>query len=487
MTAPAEKKPGTGLREVGTRPTRDAAQPTANDAPLQATNEAGVQSAAERAALRAAHKAARAARKAALRAALQNAALERVADLPVANPAQQTERRPVPRADATEPAAADRRALGASKAQAEAVRRARSVRLARRIAVFVVLPTVLATIYYTAVATEQYESYSLFTVQSSEARPSLGVEGLLAGITGNTAGHDALTVRDYVLSRDMLAKLDKELGFINHYKAGSSDWFSRLASSASFEESYEYYGKKVYADYDQTTGAVTLRVRAFTAEKAVAISKNILASSEEMVNKLSERQRRDRIAYAEADLKQAEQRLTRARKEIVSLQQKHADFSPLQTAGAAMTIRTALEGELAKARAELMQLKSFMNDDAPQVRAANEKIKAISAQVASESRRLVDPSKPNGLNASFSDFEAAMVEKEFSEKVYQSSLASLELARTDADRQHRYLAVVAQPSKPDTSTYPHRVRGVLAAFFLSFLLLGIGSLMVAAVREHARL
>lgn len=513
MTAPAEKKsreePSSSLDSIATQTTANDVTPLTPDDP------------AHRAA-RAAHKAARAARKAALRAAQQPAPLDTaqpaeklIAALTLDDEARRTARRAHKAARAARKAALraaeqaasatpaspaeqalstpastptpNRSAVSSSRAQAEAFRRARSRQLAWRTAIFVLLPTALAGIYYGLIATAQYESYSLFSVQSSELRPSLGVEGLLAGITGSSAGQDALAVRDYVLSRDMLARLDKEQHFVSHYKAPNSDWLSRLATDASFEDAYEYYKGKVYADYDQTTGAVTLRVRAFSAEKAVAFSQSILASSEDMVNKLSDRQRHDRIAYAETDMKHAEERLTLARKRIVALQQKHGDFSPLQTAGAAMEIRTTLEGELAKARAELMQLKSFMQDDAPQVRAANERIKAISAQVSGESRRLVDPSKPNGLNASFADFEEAMVEKEFSEKVYQSTLTSLELARADANRQHRYLAVIAKPSKADESTYPHRIRGVVAAFFLSFLLLGIGSLVVAAVREHARL
>lgn len=377
---------------------------------------------------------------------------------------------------------------GGVKAQARALRKARSRRLLKRLACFVVLPTALATLYYGAVASEQYESYSIFTVQSSELRPTLGVEGLLAGLaTSSGTGHDALAVRDYVLSRDMLARLDKQHGFIAHYKSKQADFVSRLRGDASFEDAFEYFGHKVFADYDQVSGSVTLHVRAFSAEKAAELSRSILGYSEEMVNRLSERERRDRTAYAEADVKKAEERLGNARKQIVALQQKHADFNPLQTATAAMEIRTQLEGELAKARAELMQLKSYMKDDAPQVLAAGEKVKSLSAQVSGESRRLVDPSKPNGLNTSFADFEAAMVEKEFSQKAYESALTTLELARADADRQHRYLAVVAAPSKPDESTYPHRVRSVITAFVLSFLLLGVGTLLAAAVREHARL
>jgi len=384
--------------------------------------------------------------------------------------------------------AQERQLGGSTKAHAEALRRMRSRRLLWRLAFFVLMPTALAGVYYGALASNQYESHALFSVRSSELRPALGVEGLLSGLaTGGGAGQDALAVRDYILSRDMLSRLDREHGFIAHYKDERVDWFSRLRAGASFEDAFEYFDSKVTADYDQMSGAVTVKVRAFDAEKAKTLLASVLAYSEEMVNKLSERERRDRTGYAEADLKNAEERLFKARKDILALQQKHGDFSPQHTASAAMQIRTQLEGELAKARAEVMQLKAFMNPNAPQVLAANEKVKSLSAQVSSESRRLVDPSKPNGLNTSFADFEAAMVEKEFAQKAYESVLATLEVARADADRQHRYVAVVAQPSKPDESTYPHRIRSVAATFVLSFLLLGVGSLIGAAVREHARL
>jgi capsular polysaccharide transport system permease protein len=386
---------------------------------------------------------------------------------------------PPPRPEKSSPTSA--------QAHAKTIRRARSVRLAKRLGAFVVLPTVLAAIYYAAIATSQFESYAIFSVQSSEMRPSLGVDGLLAGLASTGTGHDALAVRDYVLSRDMLSRLDKEQGFISHYKASGNDFFSRLSGDASFEDAYEYFGRKLYADYDQVSGSVTLRVRAFTPEKSRAIARAALDYSEEMVNRLSERERRDRTAYAEAEVKKAESRLATARKAIVELQQKHEDFNPLQSATAAMTIRTGLEAELAKARAELMQLRSFMQDSAPQVLAAGEKVKSLSAQVAGESRKLVDPTKPNGLNNSFADFEAAMVEKEFAQKAYESSMATLEVARADADRQHRYVAVIATPSLPDESTYPHRIRSVLTAFLVSFLIWGVLTMMAAAVKEHARL
>jgi capsular polysaccharide transport system permease protein len=45
---------------------------------------------------------------------------------------------------------------------------------------------------------------------------------------------------------------------------------------------------------------------------------------------------------------------------------------------------------------------------------------------------------------------------------------------------------VAQPSRPTESTHPRRAHGILTVFFVSLAFFGIGSLLIAAVREHAQ-
>ncbi len=376
---------------------------------------------------------------------------------------------------------------GGGREVAARLRRERAKRLVLRLLLFVCVPTVLAAIYFGTIASNQFESYSVFKVHSAEARPTMALEGLLGAIPGAGTAQDALVVREYVLSRDMLKRLDEDHGFIAHYKLETIDWWSRLAADASFEDAYQYFSDKVYADYDSTSGTLTLRVRAFTPDKAQSFTQAILQYSEQRVNELSDRERRDRTSYAEKEVELTEKRLAKARQAVLELQRERGEFNPQQSAAAAMALRTHLESEMAAARARLMELKSYMNPDAPQVRAAAERVRSLSAQVAGENRRLVDPKKEGGFSSSIADFEAAMVEKEFAERAYESARTALELARADASRQHRYVASIALPSLPDESTYPRRWLGVLTVFILSFLLLGIVLLLAASVREHAKL
>ena len=87
--------------------------------------------------------------------------------------------------------------------------------------------------------------------------------------------------------------------------------------------------------------------------------------------------------------------------------------------------------------------------------------------------------------AELAQFEPVVVEKEFAQHAYESALQSLELARVDASRQHRYLVRIAEPSEPDEPTHPQFWYSVLTVLALSFALLGVGTLLIASIREHA--
>lgn len=367
----------------------------------------------------------------------------------------------------------------------ERLRRQRMMGLAKRFALFVLLPTVLSAIYFGAIASDQYESHAQFTVHSVEAKGGVGLDGLLGGLAGG-ASRDTLIVRDHILSRDMLAELDEELSFTEIWKSEAVDPIARMPQDASFEEAFEHYQDHVFVEYDSNSGVLTLVVRAPDATQAKTFAEAILAHSENRVNELSLRERADRTRYAEEQVAKSEARLAEARQAVLEQQQNNAELSPQAEAGASMAIRTSLESELARARANLMELQSFMTADAPKVKAARERVKALSAQVGAEKSRVVGPKGDGGFAKSMAEFEAAMVEKEFAEAAYRSAMTTLELARADAARQHRYLAIIAAPSLPDESTYPERGLGVLTVFLMSFLLMGIGSLLIASVREHAR-
>jgi capsular polysaccharide transport system permease protein len=370
---------------------------------------------------------------------------------------------------------------------ARELRRKRARSLALRLGLGVGLPTLIAAVYFGFVATPQYESVGAFTIQSADNNAAPTIELLVASVPGSGATRDAMLVQQYVQSRDMLRELVDDHGFVEHYSAESVDWWSRLPAGAPLEDAYDYYDGKVDADYDSQSSVVTVNVRAFSAEKAHELASAILASSERKVNEMMEQARRDRIDLAQREVSRAEERLGAARARVLELQGERSEINPLASAEAILGVRSGLEVELAEARAELNTLRASLQPGTPQLVAQQQRVAALARQVQEQSRRLAASDRPDGLNADIAAFEPAMAEKEFAQHAYESALKSMEIARVEASRQHRYLVMIARPSQPDEATHPRVFLMVLTVFVLSFALLGIGTLLLASIREHANL
>jgi len=362
------------------------------------------------------------------------------------------------------------------------IRRERARRVVIRLAIWVGLPTLIATVYYGFWAAPQYESVAVFSIQSERGAASL--EGLAAILPATGSTRDAMIVREYINSRDMLDILIRDHEFVQHYE-NSGDWVSRLAGDASSEEIYDYYLDRVDVTHSSQSGSLTLRVRAYSADRAQEFARAITDAAEHMVNEISDRARDDRIKVAEQEVVAVQERLQKARETLLRLQGEGADINPTQSAEALLTVRGELEADLARAQADLDALQAVMRSDAPKVKELRARVRSLRAQIEAQNKRLV-ASDGGSINESIARFEPAMIEKEFAEQAYAASLKSLELARVDSMRQKRYLVMISQPSRPSAATHPRRLWSIATVFAISFGLMIVLTMLGAAIREHAK-
>ena len=81
------------------------------------------------------------------------------------------------------------------------------------------------------------------------------------------------------------------------------------------------------------------------------------------------------------------------------------------------------------------------------------------------------------------DYEGLLVDREFAEEGYRAALTALDIARTNAQRQSRYLAAYVRPTLPQTAEFPRRfvVLGMIGLFVL--LVWSIMALIYYSVRD----
>ncbi|MDC5812473.1 capsule biosynthesis protein [Vibrio europaeus] len=349
----------------------------------------------------------------------------------------------------------------------------------------VLLPTLLAALYYCFIAAGLYVVESRFAVKGNEMQQFDMLSGLAGIPAQGGSATDSYIVQDYVQSIDIVNAIGKNLDLEAIFNHPDADWLSAMGYQPTLDEQLNYWRKRVSVSYDPTTTIITLKVRAFSARDAKKLAEAVLEKSEMLVNNLSEAARADDLKFADKEVKRAEERVTIVRMAMNDFRNEVKDLDPTQTASAKMMLIGELEVQLAKAQAELNALISYMDETAPAVLTLTRQVKALTQQIHLEKKNITGDSKTQpALSGVFADYEPLLVERTFAEKAYTSAMASLEAARVEAARKHRYLATFVEPIHPDNAVEPKRVKSIATVLIAALMSWAIGLLGLGIIKEH---
>jgi capsular polysaccharide transport system permease protein len=269
------------------------------------------------------------------------------------------------------------------------------------------------------------------------------------------------------------------------YSTRGADFMSRfplLFHDGSFENFYRYYTSMVGANSDPDSGLAVLEVRAFTPKDAYDLNSRLLDLSEGLVNRLNQRAEGRAIAEAEQRVTQAEDRVRNARVVLSAYRNQQELIDPTKQAAGVLDISNRLITEQAglQAQLDLMLRVAPQNPSIPEIR---NRIAAIGREISAQNGRAVGT--PTAIASKMGTFEKLQVEQEFATQMLTAASASLETARSDAQKQQFYLERVVEPNQPDDSSLPHRLSEILVVFGASICLYFIGWMLVVGVLEHA--
>lgn len=350
----------------------------------------------------------------------------------------------------------------------------------------VALPTLLAAIYYLLIATPRYVSEARFIVRASnQSQPSaLGVA--LQGVGLSTTQSDAFAVHEYIKSRDALRQLGSSFDLPAILNPQGTDAFSRyprLGESRSEEGLYKGFNRFVVVGYDSTTGISTLRVEAFKAEDARQISQALLASGEQLVNRLNDRAMGDAVTEATTARDEARGRLDSAQQQLTAFRNREGFIDPELAARESSSLIGGLLATVAQLRADRAQLVGEA-PQSPQLSILDGRINAYERQIAAERAKVAGGSTSLApLVGVYADLALA---RELADRELAQATTALLSAQQDARRQKLYLDRIVNPNLPDKPTQPRRWVAILTVFASAILIYGVGWLVWAGVREHSQ-
>src|SRR6516164_3177795 len=164
------------------------------------------------------------------------------------------------------------------------------------------LPTLIAGVYYFGIASDQYLSEARFIVRSPKQVQASGIGALLQTTGLGRAAEDTSAVKDFIMSRDAVRKLEHNIDLRAVFSRPEGDFVTRFPGvlfwRKDFEALFARYDHFVSVEADTSSGVTALRVKAYRPEDAHTLASALLSYSEQLINELNERARRDALETA---------------------------------------------------------------------------------------------------------------------------------------------------------------------------------------------
>ena len=338
-------------------------------------------------------------------------------------------------------------------------------------------------IYWGWIASDRYVSQTNVVLESPQiAAPSLSFDSLFGG-SGSRAP-DMLLLRDFLLSLDMLQKVEKTLDFRAHYADPQIDFFSRLETQqVTLEELHEYYQKMVTVELDDYAQVLRIKVRAFTPEQARDIAVFLLQEGERHMNQMGRRLAEEQVRVLEQQVRELENRFAETRDQLLSYQNEHGLVSPTGTVESLSAVVANLEGELTKLKAQRSTLITYQSTTSPEVVRINAEIRSTEQQINAERARMAQQSGGalNTLSAEYRELELKM---QFAQESYSAALGALENTRIEAARKLKQVSVLQSPNLPQYPLEPERMHNAIMFAVVTGFLVMILQMLLLVIKEH---
>ena len=351
----------------------------------------------------------------------------------------------------------------------------------------VVVPVGAVAFYLWFVAANQFASTVGFSVRKEEVGSAIEILGGITELSGSSSS-DTDILYEYIQSQKMVSLMDEKLDLRVLWSKPKNDPVFAYDQSGAIEDLIEYWGKMVRVYYDSGSGLIEIRALAFDPDDAQRISEGVFFESSKMINELSSVAREDAVRYARDELDSAVERLKSAREAITVFRNDNRMVDPSVDMQTQAGLLGTLQAQLAEALIELDLLLTSSQTTDPRVTNAERRVEVIEIRIEDERRKLGISGDDGSGTSTFStlvgEYERLVVDREFAERTYISSLATRDIALAEARRKSRYLAAHIKPTLAERSLFPQRL--IILSLFALFMFMAwaISALVVYSLKDR---
>lgn len=346
----------------------------------------------------------------------------------------------------------------------------------------VLAPFLLTAFYLYLFSPDRYVSESKLSIYDADITPVPNDLFSSLGLKSGQEQNDMRLLQAYLYSPELLQIIDTELNVKKHY-ASSWDFLFGINNRSSVEDFKDYFHKRMNAQIDGSTGLIILTTEGFSSDFALELNKRLLEKGEAFINKLNQDIARKEMAFSLEEMNRSLLTLSEAQARLSDFQAQTNLASPQAEGESIITIAYQMEAALAEAKAQFRETLTYLSKDSPQAKALSSKIEALEDQIA-ETKSKLTGSKSDGINQIAIKYQELLLETELAKVVYETSLSSFELARTQSTKQLKHFLIASEPALAEDALYPERGYWLTTLLLIYFCIYGIFILIARSIAEH---
>lgn len=354
----------------------------------------------------------------------------------------------------------------------------------KRLLLLIIVPTMALTLYWVFLYTPVYEASVVILPRNSEVPTGADAAGAMLGAALRSKDVDSHMIEQYILSPDMLKRLEVDLDLRAHYSSSAINRWQRLPQDASFDRFLEYYRSMVRVIVDSSS-ILHIEARGFSADKTLALADQIVRESEKMLNGVSRQLAAKQVDFIRIEAAKAESLFKDRTQKLIRYQNSAGQLDPARYSESIMAVIAQMERELSEQNTQITGHKTFLAADSHQLVETQSRIDALNKEITALRSRLTGHSSDSSpLSDEIRKFNDAALETEFAAKTYAAALLALQSAHAQAALNIRTLIVIAHPPSLDEPAYPRLGYWTLAAFALFMLVAVLGQLIYDSIMCH---
>ena len=348
-------------------------------------------------------------------------------------------------------------------------------------AIWILGPTLVATVYYAVITPPQYETDTTFTIRGAQPPSTNLLAGLVIGSAPSSTTDPRLVV-NYLISPAPIANLKANFGFSQAFDRFSLDPFAYLSPKSSLEWTTWFWNNHMKAAYDSTANDVTVQVFAYTPQESFRLAQGVLQAAKDVEDVLNKQVQQGSLNLALAQVAATKKDYDEATKRITALQGNVNTLTISTEASEAVALVASIDSQLATLKVSQAAVQAAFQPNAPQAKAVQQQIANLEGQRAQQIAKA--KASPGESQASHDvQLQAALLDYQFAQKNYFAAEGAL-VAAQPQNQNASFVVPFIPPRLPEASDYWKRFLNVVAVALASVVLLGAGSLIYSVIKDH---